>query len=460
MRGPFSRAEYVLGKMSVLVILLSLMTWIPGLLLFALQGYLEGGAWVADNVRIAWALFAGAWIWILLLTLLALALSAWVKWKPVAGALMFGVFFVGAGFGAAVNAVLRTKWGHLLNISHLIGSVWVTLFEEPMKRGAGAVFFRVHRERGDPGLVLLGRAGRHLRALPLAAGAQDPRRGGGVVIDHHFDNVSRFYGEVLGVNRVHLSIPPGVTSLVGPNGSGKTTLMNLMTGLIRPTQGEITRARHPARPSRAALRQGGLLHAVRCVPQGPHRLPVHLLLPAPARLAARGVPQARARRRSSAWAWWRRPNVPWRPTARACGSASSWRRPSRTRRACWCSTSRSTASTPWRAPRPSRSSASGAREGRYVIVSSHILHEVDRISDQVILLSHGYVVAEGEIQGVRSEVKDQPIQILVRCDRPNLLAARLFEQDHVVEARIHDDGAACWCAHATPTASTCCSTAW
>jgi ABC-2 type transport system ATP-binding protein len=80
------------------------------------------------------------------------------------------------------------------------------------------------------------------------------------------------------------------------------------------------------------------------------------------------------------------------------------------------------------------------REGRHVIVSSHILHEVDRISDQVILLSHGYVVAEGEIQGVRSEVKDQPMQILVRCDRPGLLAARLFQQDSVVEARVHDDG--------------------
>src|ERR1044071_9105452 len=51
------------------------------------------------------------------------------------------------------------------------------------------------------------------------------------------DNVSRFYGEVLGVNRITLSIPPGITSLVGPNGSGKTTLMNLMTGLVRPTEG-------------------------------------------------------------------------------------------------------------------------------------------------------------------------------------------------------------------------------
>jgi ABC-2 type transport system ATP-binding protein len=79
-------------------------------------------------------------------------------------------------------------------------------------------------------------------------------------------------------------------------------------------------------------------------------------------------------------------------------------------------------------------------KGRHVIVSSHILHEVDRISDQVILLSHGYVVAEGQIQGVRSEVKDQPIQILIRCDQPNALAARLFLQDHVVEAKIHPDG--------------------
>src|ERR1700733_14014291 len=55
-----------------------------------------------------------------------------------------------------------------------------------------------------------------------------------------FENVSKFYGEVLGVNNVSLSLPPGVTSLVGPNGSGKTTLMNLVTGLVRPTQGRVT----------------------------------------------------------------------------------------------------------------------------------------------------------------------------------------------------------------------------
>jgi ABC-2 type transport system permease protein len=139
---PFSRLEYVLGKMSVLVLLLSLMTWVPGLLLFSLQGYLEGAKWMSDNWRFVFGTFVGAWIWILILSLLALALSAWVKWKPAAGGLMFGVFFVAAAFGAIINGVQRTTWGSLFNISYLVGSVWVQLFEGSGKTTNGAVFFR------------------------------------------------------------------------------------------------------------------------------------------------------------------------------------------------------------------------------------------------------------------------------------------------------------------------------
>ena len=81
-----------------------------------------------------------------------------------------------------------------------------------------------------------------------------------------------------------------------------------------------------------------------------------------------------------------------------------------------------------------------AAGGRHLIISSHILHEVDLISDQVILLNEGYVVAEGDIRGVRSEMENRPLQILVRCDQPARLAARAFEQDSVVEARLHEDG--------------------
>ena len=75
-----------------------------------------------------------------------------------------------------------------------------------------------------------------------------------------------------------------------------------------------------------------------------------------------------------------------------------------------------------------------------MIISSHILHEVDMMSDRVVLLNNGYVVAEGAIQGVRDEMDvEHPMQILIRCDQPALLAARMFQSDHVVEARVHDD---------------------
>ncbi|HYW44198.1 MAG TPA: ABC transporter permease subunit [Bryobacteraceae bacterium] len=147
---PFSRTEYVLGKMSVLLILMSLMTWVPGLLLFWLEGYHEGWGWMKDNARLASGVFFGAWIWILILALLALALSAWVKWKPAAGGLMFGVFFVAAAFGGIINAVQRTAWGNVFNISYLVGRIWVQLFEGSNQTTTGALFFRARAEEAIP----------------------------------------------------------------------------------------------------------------------------------------------------------------------------------------------------------------------------------------------------------------------------------------------------------------------
>jgi ABC-2 type transport system permease protein len=147
---PFSRVEYVLGKMSVLAILMSLMTWVPGLLCFGLQGYLEGWQWMRDNARLASGIFFGAWVWILILSLLAMALSAWVKWKPAAGGMMFGVFFVASAFGAVINAVQRTRWGNVFNISHLVGVVWVRLFEGTNQTTNGAVFFRANQGEQVP----------------------------------------------------------------------------------------------------------------------------------------------------------------------------------------------------------------------------------------------------------------------------------------------------------------------
>jgi ABC-2 type transport system permease protein len=125
---PFSRAEYVLGKSSVLAILLSQITWVPGLVLFIVQASLAGASWTWSHVWIAGSLILSSLIWIAILSLLAMALSAWVKWRIVAGALLLGVLFFGAGFAQAINAVLQTQSGHFFNIAYLMATIWTALF--------------------------------------------------------------------------------------------------------------------------------------------------------------------------------------------------------------------------------------------------------------------------------------------------------------------------------------------
>jgi ABC-2 type transport system permease protein len=125
---PFSRAEYVLGKSSVLAILLSQMTWVPGLVLFAMQASLAGLSWTWSNLWIAGSLVLSSLIWIAILSLLAMALSAWVKWRIVAGALLLAVMFFGAGFAQAINTVMRAEWGHFFNVAYLMTTVWSSLF--------------------------------------------------------------------------------------------------------------------------------------------------------------------------------------------------------------------------------------------------------------------------------------------------------------------------------------------
>jgi len=132
---PFSRAEYIAGKMSVLVFLLSLVTWVPGLILFTIQASLAGWEWTKANLWIAGSLFIGLMVWILMLSLLALALSAWVKWKIAAGGLLLGVFFAGAGFGTALNSVMRTSYGSLLNLTEVMFTIWSKLFSWPSDTG-------------------------------------------------------------------------------------------------------------------------------------------------------------------------------------------------------------------------------------------------------------------------------------------------------------------------------------
>lgn len=152
---PFTRVEYVLGKLSVLAILLSAITWVATMGVYLLQAYLEGFAWLMSNLRIAMALIVGASIWIVVMSLLALALSALVKWKTLARFAFIVIFFVLAGFGQIINALFRIRWGSLLDIGELFASLWAGLFGLP---------------RGDhlpPGIAFMVLAGVCLFSLAL-----------------------------------------------------------------------------------------------------------------------------------------------------------------------------------------------------------------------------------------------------------------------------------------------------
>ncbi|HWN99887.1 MAG TPA: hypothetical protein VNS63_11525 [Blastocatellia bacterium] len=125
---PFSRAEYVIGKMSVLMILISAITWVPGLLLFAFEAYLDGGQWLASNYWIAGSIFVMSWVWIVLLALLSVTMSAWVKWRMAASAGLFGLFIISNVMGLTINGVLRTRWGSLINLTVIMKTIENSLF--------------------------------------------------------------------------------------------------------------------------------------------------------------------------------------------------------------------------------------------------------------------------------------------------------------------------------------------
>lgn len=132
---PISRLEYVLAKMAALVWLLSLVTWIPGLVLFVMQASMAEAGWALANWRLGAGLMLGFWLWVALVALVALASSAWVRWRLIAGGVVLGFFFVLSGIGVLVNAIFRVEWGDLINPLRAAYGVWCSLMGAEMPAG-------------------------------------------------------------------------------------------------------------------------------------------------------------------------------------------------------------------------------------------------------------------------------------------------------------------------------------
>src|SRR5579871_5067554 len=250
-----------------------------------------------------------------------------------------------------------------------------------------------------------------LCAQPGAAAAQGARLRGDQVSDRIvFEDVSKFYGEILGVNRVNLSIPAGITALVGPNGSGKTTLMNLMTGLVRPSRGQIEVLGYRTNDPENLFKIVGYSTQFDSSPKG---LTGFQFVYSYLRLAGRDA-QAAER---LAWKAIEGVNLTEAATRNVAGYSKGMRQRIRLAQALAHDPKVLVLDEPLNGLDPLARSEmialfrAKAAQGCYVIISSHILHEVDVISDQVILLSNGYVVAEGQIQNVRNEIQEHPTQI-------------------------------------------------
>ena len=125
---PFTRTEYVMGKMSVLLILLSGITWVPQLLMFLFQSYLEGFAWLKSNLWIASAILIAGFVWILLLALISQTLSALLKWRIVASGAMLALVIIPLAFVGIINFIFMTRIGNLFSLVTLMTNITEGLF--------------------------------------------------------------------------------------------------------------------------------------------------------------------------------------------------------------------------------------------------------------------------------------------------------------------------------------------
>jgi len=255
-----------------------------------------------------------------------------------------------------------------------------------------------------------------------------------------FEDVSKFYGEVLGVNRVSLRIPPGITTLVGPNGSGKTTLMNLLTGLVQPSSGSISVMGLSSRDASQFFATVGYCTQFDFFPRGItgwQFVMDSLMLHGMSEVTAFHLAQESLERvhldKAAAF-------------RRIDGYSKGMRQKIRLAQAIAHRPRVLVLDEPLNGLDPMARAESMAlfeelgRQGIHLIISSHILDEVDRISDRVVLITGGYLIAEGNIHQVRQEVREKPMQVLIRCDHPEVLASKMFSLNHCVEARLHPDG--------------------
>jgi ABC-2 type transport system ATP-binding protein len=252
------------------------------------------------------------------------------------------------------------------------------------------------------------------------------------------DRVSRWYGQVIGVNDVTVNLPPGVTGLLGPNGAGKSTLLKLLTGQMKPSAGTVQVLGEPI------WNNPPLMHRVGFCPEqdafydhltGQQFLEVLLGLhgyPAPERRqrAERALEtvemQEAAGRKIAGYSKGMRQRIKVAQALAHDPEILFFDEPLN-------------GMDPLGRRHTVRLIREMGRAGRTVVVSSHILHEIESMTQHILLVNHGRILAEGNIGEIRTLIDHHPHRIFIGCDQPRQLAARIMDFEDVLSVRFSNE---------------------
>jgi ABC-2 type transport system ATP-binding protein len=248
-------------------------------------------------------------------------------------------------------------------------------------------------------------------------------------------NVSRWYGEVIGVNRVTATLRPGITGLLGPNGAGKSTLMNLIGGMIAPSEGEVLVHGEAPFANPNVMHRLGYCHQSDAFYEKMTGFDFVRSM-----LEVRGYGRARART-AAEHALAQLGMVP-NMHRRIQGYSKGMRQRTKVALAIAHSPDIVILDEPLNGL-----DAVGrhemielirhfGKEGRNVLISSHVLHEIEAMTNNILMMSGGYLLAEGDVRDVRKDLSRHPHRVLLRCADPRAAAMRFLALPSTVSAAI------------------------
>jgi len=243
-------------------------------------------------------------------------------------------------------------------------------------------------------------------------------------------NLSKWYGQVIGVNNLNFNIGPGVTGFLGPNGAGKTTLIRLLTGQLKPSKGELIIGNEPVWNNHRILRQIGYCPEMDAFWNYLTGWEFVFSL-----IRMHGFPRDEAEERTRKAI--KTMDIEKAQDKRIGSYSKGMRQRIKMAQAIAHEPAILFLDEPLNGMDPLGRRTTielikdFGNQGKIVIVSSHVLHEVEEMTDKIILINHGRLLAEGNIYEIRRLIDTHPLQVTIRCDKVTLLTAKLMEYEDV-----------------------------